>query len=312
MDHNLFTCSVETDNEGRELTMHGTAPFPVACYADDLSAEAVAWHWHEEMEVILVTEGCASVGADAQRYILKCGDGVFINSGVLHCVEQEGTQVCRLHSLVFHPRVVGGSADSIFWQKYLQPMTSDENLKCVLLEADVRWKEQAGEFFESAWQACMRGENGFEFVVRAGLSRMFALLVQNLPAARTMPSEHSLRNAERIKLMLQFIQKNYSEELSLAQIAESAMLSVSECLRCFRETIDDTPMQYVTRYRIQAAAELLSSTKIKIADIATSCGFQDMSYFAKSFREVKECTPSAYRAKQLCSTKSTVLLAFPG
>lgn len=95
--------------------------------------------------------------------------------------------------------------------------------------------------------------------------------------------------------MLQYIQERYSGELTLAGIAESAAVSENECLRCFRSMIGCTPIQYVKQVRIQKAAELLSSTNRKISDIGAECGFQEMSYFAKTFRELKGCTPGEFR-----------------
>ncbi len=95
--------------------------------------------------------------------------------------------------------------------------------------------------------------------------------------------------------MLQYIQEHYGGELTLASIAESAAVSESECLRCFRSMTGSTPIQYVKQVRIQKAAELLMSADRKISDIGAECGFQEMSYFAKTFRELKGCTPGEFR-----------------
>ena len=100
-----------------------------------------------------------------------------------------------------------------------------------------------------------------------------------------------------MKMMLQYVQDHYQEELSTAKIAQSAAVSESECLRCFRCVIGTTPIQYTKQLRIQKAAELLESTDEKVSDIGALCGFQEMSYFAKSFREMKGCTPREYRKR---------------
>lgn len=69
-------------------------------------------------------------------------------------------------------------------------------------------------------------------------------------------------------------------------------------LRCFRATIGTTPIRYLREYRIEQAANRLSNSQASIADIAAACGFQDISYFTKTFREMKGLTPKAYRMKQ--------------
>ena len=80
----LSICDTETDAAGRELTAHGTAAFPIACYHDDLEAAPVPWHWHEELELLIASEGRVLAAAAGEKYQLDEGDGIFINAGVLH------------------------------------------------------------------------------------------------------------------------------------------------------------------------------------------------------------------------------------
>ena len=107
---------VVADDEGRELVQHGSALFPIACYEEDLKSYSVAWHWHEEFEYILAVKGPLAVDVSKARLVLQTGQGVFVNSGVFHAVEQAETGDALLHSGVFHPRLIGGM-DTIFLQK---------------------------------------------------------------------------------------------------------------------------------------------------------------------------------------------------
>ena len=52
----LTACNIRTSPQGRELKLHGTALFPVACYYDDLTTESLPWHWHDELEALIVVE----------------------------------------------------------------------------------------------------------------------------------------------------------------------------------------------------------------------------------------------------------------
>ena len=56
--------------------------------------------------------------------------------------------------------------------------------------------------------------------------------------------------------------------------------------------------QKYAEYAVQKAAELLADTTLRVGDIGAQCGFQEMSYFAKTFRELKGCPPSVYRAQK--------------
>ena len=294
----LSECISVVDEQGRELLAHGTALFPAACYHDDLEELAVPWHWHDEIETTVVEGGDAIISVGGETCRVKPGDGYFINTGALHGMWAAGAGACCLRAVLYHPRLVGGSMDSIFWQGYLQPLLSDPGRQYIHLHQEVPWEREALQAVQRAWQACVDEPPGYEFQVRDALSREVFLLADNCPAARRSPSEKALRDEQRIKVMLQFIQENYGEELTTEKIARSAAISDSECLRCFRAMVGTTPIQYVKQLRVQKAAELLAGTDRKIADIGALCGFQEMSYFAKTFRTLKGRTPSAYRAEK--------------
>ena len=286
-------CTV--DSQGRELLAHGTTAFPIACYHDDFSRADLPWHWHEELEFAILTEGTATMAAGNEKFVLKAGDGLFVNSSILHAAWDMNGSCCRFHSIVFHPRLVGGSQDSVFHQDYVLPLIRNRGLECLFLSPDISWQQQALTAIEDAWQACVQEPPGYAFQVREALSRLIFLLHSNTSVLSQPPGEKALRDAARVKTMLSCIHAHFSEELTVRQIAASCAISDSECLRCFRSTIGTTPIRYLKEYRVQQAAEQLTATGDRIADIAARCGFQDMSYFTKTFREVKGCTPTEYR-----------------
>ena len=131
---------------------------------------------------------------------------------------------------------------------------------------------------------------------RAALSEMI------FPAGQPRPggaghAEKGTAQRRPIKTMLQFIQEHYAEDISVEQVASSASISPSECLRCFHDMIGTTPNQYLRDQRAQRAAELLCGTGLRVTEIAMQCGFQDASYFARAFRQVYGCGPTEYRRK---------------
>lgn len=291
----LSPCIVQIDSHGRELLQHGTTAFPIACYHDDLTRSEVPWHWHEELELIYVSEGQSLVAAGSQKHVLSQGWGMLINSQVLHACWNHDSNTCHYHSIVFHPRLVGGSVDSIFWQNYIQPLISDPSLECICFQPDIPWHKESLDALEQSWQLCAKELDGYEFQVRNHLSHLIYLLSSHQTTAQSPPSERLLREGERIKTMLQYVHDNYTDEISVAQIAACASVSVSECLRCFRNMIGRTPMQYVREYRLQQAYELLTSGDYKVSEAGLMCGFQEMGYFARVFREKFGVKPSEMR-----------------
>lgn len=291
----LSECCASIDSQGRELIDHGNGQFPIACYQDDFRVMNVPWHWHPEWEAVYILEGSCTVAAGQQKQVLNAGDGFFINSGVLHgCWDLENSG-CIFHSIVFHPRLVGGSLDSIIHLNYVLPLMENPAIELIPLSRAVAWQQEALNAIEQGWQAFVRADTGHEFSVREVLSRLVLLIWEHIPSAHSSADRKAIRDGARIKTMLSHIHENYGNELTVSQIAAAAAVSESECLRCFHTAIGSTPIQYLKQYRIQQAASLIRSTGRKIADIAHECGFQDMSYFTKSFREQYGTTPIQYR-----------------
>ncbi len=293
----LSPCNSTIDKSQRELVEHGSLRFPIACYDDDLGETPVPWHWHEEFEFAIVTRGRPVCWVENTRIPLEPGEGIFINSLALHAADQEPPEGPQLHSAVFHPRLIGGSMDSIFWQKLVQPLLKDSALRYLVLKPEIPWHRQVLDCFGAAWQAVVEEPEDYELRVREELSRAFALLNRNCATIVESLSEQQRVDAGRIRTMLEFIDRHASEELTIEEIAASVSVSESVCLRCFRQFLGTTPIQYVKNLRLDRAAQMLRSTAKTAREIAWECGFNDVSYFTKSFREKQGCTPTEYRSR---------------
>ena len=205
---------IVADAEGRELVQHGSALFPIACYAEDLASYSVAWHWHEEFEYILTIQGPLHVDVNKTRLTLQTGQGVFLNSGALHSVEQaEGTAL--LHSGVFQPRLVGGM-DTIFWQKLIRPLLQPGAPAFFLLDEAVPWQKQVLIFLRDAWKEVADEPFDYENRVRYHLSAALRLLSTQCVGGKTKVSEQEQIASERMKRMLRYVEEHYAEELTRA------------------------------------------------------------------------------------------------
>lgn len=289
----LSACNTVTDLHQKELVEHGSMAFPIACYHDDLPLQTVPWHWHEEWEFAIVSEGCLEFLLENVRVRLNQGEGIFINSLALHAVEPCSSRA-RLHSAVFHPRLIGGSADSFFHQSLVQPF-KDSPLRYVILRPQFTWQAQVLKGLHSAWEAAVEEGDDFENTVRYQLSRSIRLLIRHSSELSAPLSPREQVDAVRIRAMLEYIEDHFQSDLTIKDIARSVAISDSVCLRCFHQMLGTTPMQYVKQLRLAKAAEQLISTSQSVREIALRFGFNDVSYFAKAFREKYRQTPRAYR-----------------
>lgn len=267
---------------------------PLEFRAEDFRcSDVIRWTWHEEMEAGFVVEGNLTYLYDTEVTELHAGDGFFMNAETRHAALNKEKNFCLLYMIKFHPRLVGGSRDSIFWEKYLYPVMRNASFRGTILR---RGRDDA--LLQHVLAACVAVRDhqpGYEFAVRSELSHVIFSMYRRLDTVSTGFSAKDRRMEERIRTMLDYIEKNYMSGISLQDIADSAALSISECIRCFRSTVHSTPVQYLRQFRLEKAADLLLHTDLSVSDAASYCGFQEMSYFTRCFRARYSVTPSLYR-----------------
>ena len=98
-----------------------------------------------------------------------------------------------------------------------------------------------------------------------------------------------------VSIGIDFMKQNYTEPLSVQQIAEHCCLSASHFHKLFVETVHTTPNNYLNQIRLAAAKTLLYSTSMSISEIAAKCGFHSQAYFSDCFKRYFSLTPKDFR-----------------
>ena len=100
-----------------------------------------------------------------------------------------------------------------------------------------------------------------------------------------------------IKEAMGYIDLNYSRDVSVEEIAAACGLNRSYFGKLFKETLGQSPQQYLIQYRMTKASELLKGTRIPVAEIGRSVGYENQLHFSRAFKNVFGISPSQYRAR---------------
>ena len=100
----------------------------------------------------------------------------------------------------------------------------------------------------------------------------------------------------RLTRVLDYMQENFGQSLTLAELAEEAGSSRFHFIKLFRQKLGITPHRYLTEIRMTAACTMLTTTDLPVAQIASACGTQSAAQFAAAFKRHFSHTPSAFRA----------------
>ena len=272
-------------SELHEDKKRGTFDFPIELYYVDKNNPRyqMPLHWHLEYELILVLSGSFTLSLDGRIIELREGDSAWIGDGVVH----GGTpHDCVYECVVFDLGTL--LHDTPLCSKSAAEFLSSENGFSGALKKGSEEAELADKIF----QAMETEQKGYEWITVGLLWQLLGRLIKNSSGESAQISRNQII---RLKNVLTYIRNSYKEPITLTELAQVAGMSPKYFCRAFSGFTGKTPIEYLNYYRIECAGEKLTLTSDSITDIAFSCGFNDMSYFSKTFKKYKGVSPSAYR-----------------
>ncbi len=269
--------------------------FPYTMHERDLGRDTIPWHWHEELEFNYAYKGSIVVETVNQAYTIRQGEAYFINTNVMNTKRKaDGASVAVEHAHLFHPILLTGHYRSIYETKYLNPVLKNQSIEVMIIKEETK----SGKKFLELLYALSRLNNmeNQEFQIRILLSQAWLILIDEIEIQRQKHVFHASHTLERTKDILSFIHQHYQEKITVADISCHANISTKECVRSFKNTFHQTPMDYLIHYRIEQAKRLLRETDEPVTNIAFMTGFQNSAYFGKVFKKFLEVTPKEFRA----------------
>lgn len=289
-----------------EQIPHTTDSAPYSIHYTEVAPDtepALYLHWHNEMEFLLLTGGDLLFQIEDTSFELHTGDAIFIPCGTLHSARSISTASVSFYALVFSPEFIISSFDTAAYNAYVLPVMHN-NLKyaVVLKNDDTFWHQEILDrlnyFFFS--------EPNKELFIRGQLLLLWNTLYQNHIAGITKSGSSAVNRlntnhilSEQLQPVIDYMQKNYAQALTLDELSSIVHLSDGQFCRSFKHLTGMTPFAYLVRLRILESCHDLSATNKKITDIATTHGFNNISYYNRAFLKVMNITPTEYRRQFL-------------
>ncbi|MBO5039536.1 MAG: helix-turn-helix transcriptional regulator [Clostridia bacterium] len=275
-----------------ENKQHGTLNFPVAYYLVDSkrSPYVMPLHWHKEWELIYVTGGSVGFIINGEHITAKAGEVLLMGGGTLHSASaDECSYQCLnfgLHELVLNVLSVR-EAFRLFYRNVYIPRTlytsKDSEICSIVREIFAAFSPDCSESF------CRMSTLG-------NITRLFAYILENKYYTENSDSPSgTFEKINMLKQVLEYIETHFSEEIKLSTLAEIVGMNENYFCRFFHSHTRQTPINYLSLYRIEQAANMLFGSNMSVTEIAFRCGFNDVGYFIKCFKKIKGCTPKQFR-----------------
>jgi len=288
---------LRVDSEKREIPVHIRLGFPIGILTSRFTEDTydfVDWHWHEEVQYIVVLEGSFRFHIADKKYEVSSGNGIFINVHQIHKAEALEPNSAYFF-IYFHPALLTSEKESYIYKTYISAILSDDFTGSITLDKTIKEDRRILNTILEMKYIYQKQDEYFELDIVSSLFQLWKYTLVCAEKKSLMKASHDLLTNNRLKKIISFINDNYATSLTLEDIADHVNLSRSECCRFFKSCVGQSLFQYILHYRVNKSIELLIHTDMSIANISHEVGFNSQSYYTKCFTSMKSKTPSQMR-----------------
>ena len=233
-------------------------------------------NWHENLEIQLYTAGNGTVLVDRESVKVSPGDFVAVNSDVIHHTGTSDTVTYDV--LIF---------DTAFC------VSLDVDIRCLEFERKFRNKE-LGVLFEKLKSAYFNKDDVCRKAKLYAIAAEILVLLRERHTLSVKVGKGGKDEFEAVKNAIKYIRENYADKIYLDDIASFAFTDKYALSRSFKKVTGQTIFQYINGYRCRKTAELISEG-MSVSEAAMLCGFSNMSFFTKTFKQHMGSLPSKMR-----------------
>ncbi len=234
-------------------------------------------NFHENIELQLCIDGEGRVLIDGKHIPFKKGEMVAINSGAIH---HTGSDCFLEYSCIIIDQCFCLDSGIMAEKLYLETCLEDDGLKNIFNEMCRVYNEKGD---------CLRAAK-----LRRLTLELLILLCEKHTIQNEMPSEN-VKNDD-VKKAINYIKAHFHEKISLDGIAKALYTNKYVLSRRFKLTVGTSIFDYICAYRCNTASRLISQGK-SVTEAAHECGFENMSYFSRAFKQYMGKLPSECKPK---------------
>lgn len=269
-----------------EKKQHGTDDFPVAFYHIEPwdPRYEMPYHWHRQIEIIRVLHGVFHLIVNGEAHDLHEGEIIYIQDGVSHGGTPED---CVYECVVFDLKLIQKSEFRL--GDFLHRLARHK----IFIPADAL---NYSPYTDILFDSLRRRYAGYEMETIGVLLLIHADIYRRMAYDfATDDVNASYAHSAKFIKILDYIEEHYKEQITLEDMGRISELTPHYLCRYFKEMSGMTPNKYLNYYRVERACEQLATQSISVTDAALENGFNDISYFIKSFHKQKGVTPRQYK-----------------
>ncbi|MFI2744170.1 AraC family transcriptional regulator [Zhouia sp. PK063] len=141
----------------------------------------------------------------------------------------------------------------------------------------------------------INGHKAKDVLIDLMIKELVIRLMQTKARLALMSTDNLLLDDNRMAFVVKYIREHLTDEINVEKLANKACMSKPNFFRIFKNTLGESPIEYLNSERIKFAKKLIQTTDAKLADIAFKSGFNNISYFNRQFKQIENMTPKQYK-----------------
>ncbi len=256
-------------------------------------------HWHHTVEILYISKGNFLLEINLEEYTVGEGDLCFLNAEDLHQITAID-QDTRHEVCIFDPKILDFSYHDEFEEQVLAPFLSRRQILPHILRTSDRYYELLKPLFLQLMDISFSRPAGWYISCKLLLLQIISAMHDSkmLQTADELLCAGDKLKIDRYKQLVSYMEQNYFRPVSLSELAKVICCNPQYLCRFFKEITGTSPVQYLISCRVEHACSLLVETTNPILDISMDCGFENISYFIRKFKQLKGCTPKEYRRRR--------------
>lgn len=256
--------------------------------------EVLPTHWHNEHEIIYISQGSATFRIGDTAWRLKTGEMLFINPGEIHGAHSAGTEGCDWNAIVFEMSLLASGTGDDCDAQYIIPLCRNQLKFESYLPANTLSTSEVKQSIVQIIDNWHVQPDAFKLKIKGLLFDIIFNMAQNGSIMVNTIDEIKFHNDNLIQRVMTHVEDNITCPISLDELASIARMSRYHFCRWFKGYTGMRPMEYVNSARIHKAASLLRTGE-KISQSAYRVGFNDLTYFSRVFRVWMQMSPTVYK-----------------
>lgn len=241
-------------------------------------------HWHNCIELYLVLSGKLTITVENEIYHLLEDDIILINSDQIHDIQSNDNVVVilQINPSYFKKGLEAGTTFYCNSAAYHNKLKFTELKRIIAKIIYVNYNDKEDN----------------ELLIISFSYQLMLELVKNFKNTEDKSSTNATKSLQRLGDIIQYLNSNYTENITLEQVAEREFLSPSYLSHFFKLNMGVTFFNYLTGIRMNHAVNDLLNTNLTIEQIAANNGFANSRYFVNAFKKQYGKLPRHFRNDQ--------------